>query len=143
VAEVAFAARLRRAMEEAGITTAAELERRWVDRFGGKPANVHRQVMRLLNHTEWPRPVTVERLAALTGRPAGYFTDGQPERRRSRLADLEDRQARLAEVVAEYGEDLSQQRQTLGEQGALLADVASELRAQLEQLDSRVQALEQ
>jgi hypothetical protein len=59
----AFAARLRSAMEEAGIDTAAELERRWVDKFGGNPSNVHRQVMRLLNQTETPRPVTAERLA--------------------------------------------------------------------------------
>lgn len=148
VTEEAFAARLRRAMEEAGIETAAELERRWVDRFGGNLSNVHRQVMRLLNHTETPRPVTAERLAELTGKSVDYFMDGTPERRQSRLSTLEIRlQEAQTLVLSNAATLLELQRATEDHDNLIrsalqsLEDLSAAYEARLEQLESRLQQL--
>jgi hypothetical protein len=146
----AFAARLRKAMEDAGIGTAAELERRWVDRFGGNPSNVHRQVMRLLNHTETTRPVTAERLAELTGKPAGYFTNGQPERRQSRLSTLESRLEELSKLAVSNVATLQELRLATEDHDTLirsglqsLEDLRAAYETRLEQLESQLQQLAQ
>lgn len=130
-------------MEDAEINSAAELERRWVTAFGGTPANVHRQVMRLLNQTTVPRPATAVRLAELTGKPAGYFTEGLTERRQSRLTLLAGRLEEVVELAVANAATLQALQAAIGAHDMTLEELRGAVETRLGELESRVQALEQ
>lgn len=126
-------------MADAGIETAAELEKRWLARFGGLEATVHRQVMRLTTEAKRPKPETVAKLAALTGKPADYFTGDSPDRLEGleALAVANEASLRELRLAVESHDSL------LEVEGLAVQELRAAVEERLDQLELRVRALEQ